>query len=199
MECKNKWIIKIWLSYLFLRIPIRVLIWWRYVFLDLRLRSIIPVSIISHVDQHGCTSVISHSGQSTDYPRVLPVDNHSSSTRTTRDKSTLCSHQGIKIGKQLCLVSVCQWCFLTSCYFVHYKMSQRLNWSKCSRTSEAISRVLIWLTQLNYFHRTTKAIFEWNRCMNYSNLVVLCISGSVKGYMEAGSSAVILFDAIFYN
>jgi hypothetical protein len=43
------------------------------------------------VDRHGCTSIISHSGQSTDYPRVLPIDNHSSSTRTTRDKSTLCS------------------------------------------------------------------------------------------------------------
>jgi hypothetical protein len=37
-------------------------------------------------------NISSHSSQSTDYPRVLPIDNHSSSTRTTRDKSTLCSH-----------------------------------------------------------------------------------------------------------
>jgi hypothetical protein len=43
-------------------------------------------------DQHGCTSRISYSSQSIDYPRVLHVDNHSSSTQTTRDKSTLCSH-----------------------------------------------------------------------------------------------------------
>jgi hypothetical protein len=43
------------------------------------------------VDQHGCTSIIWHSGQSTYYPRVLPINNHSSSTLTTRDKSTLCS------------------------------------------------------------------------------------------------------------
>jgi hypothetical protein len=49
------------------------------------------------VDRHGCTSIISHSSQSTDYPRVLPVDNHSSSTRTTRDKSTLCSQFALLI------------------------------------------------------------------------------------------------------
>jgi hypothetical protein len=36
-------------------------------------------------------NIISHSGQSTNYPRVILVDNHSSSTRTTRDMSTLCS------------------------------------------------------------------------------------------------------------
>jgi hypothetical protein len=41
-------------------------------------------------DRHGCTSIISHSSQSTVYLRVLPVDDHSSLTRTTRDKSTLC-------------------------------------------------------------------------------------------------------------
>jgi hypothetical protein len=27
-------------------------------------------------DRHGCTHIISHSGQSTYYPRVLPIDNH---------------------------------------------------------------------------------------------------------------------------
>jgi hypothetical protein len=43
-------------------------------------------------NRHVCTSIISYFGQSTDYPRVLPIDNHSSSTQTTRDKSTLCSH-----------------------------------------------------------------------------------------------------------
>jgi hypothetical protein len=61
-------------------------------------------------NRHGCTIIISHSGQSTNYPRLLPIDNHSSSTRTTRDKSTLCSqsppwwvhcqHHHISICKQ---------------------------------------------------------------------------------------------------
>jgi hypothetical protein len=37
-------------------------------------------------NRHGCTYIISHFGQSTNYPIVLLVDNHSSSTRTTRDK-----------------------------------------------------------------------------------------------------------------
>jgi hypothetical protein len=32
-------------------------------------------------------NIISHSGQSTDYHRVLFVDNHSSSTRTTREET----------------------------------------------------------------------------------------------------------------
>jgi hypothetical protein len=54
----------------------------------------VPVlhSCTPQVGRHGCTSIISHSGQSTDYSRVLSIDNHSSSTRTTRDKSTLCSY-----------------------------------------------------------------------------------------------------------
>jgi hypothetical protein len=58
-----------------------------------------PSTIISvlHIctpqaDRYGCTSIISHSGQFTDYLSVLPVDNHSSSTQITRDKSSLCSH-----------------------------------------------------------------------------------------------------------
>jgi hypothetical protein len=43
------------------------------------------------VERHGCTYIISHLVQSTDYLIVLPVDNHSSSTQTLRDKSTSCS------------------------------------------------------------------------------------------------------------
>jgi hypothetical protein len=46
---------------------------------------------IPQADRHGCTYIISQFGQSIDYPRVLLVDKHSSSTWTTSNKSTLCS------------------------------------------------------------------------------------------------------------
>jgi len=39
---------------------------------------------------------------------------------------------------------------------------------------------------------------ETDVCSIY-NLVALCISGSIKGYMEAGASAVVLSDTIFDN
>jgi hypothetical protein len=48
-------------------------------------------------------------GQSLTPPKMLPVDNHSSSTRTVRDKSTLCSLGGGDIGdcEDCCIRHTC--------------------------------------------------------------------------------------------
>ena len=56
-------------------------------------------------DRHGCTYIISHSSHSTYYPKVLPIDNHSSSTRTTRDKSTLSSQLLLWIHPKTVMIS----------------------------------------------------------------------------------------------
>jgi hypothetical protein len=42
-------------------------------------------------DRYGCTYKISRPDQSTTRPKTLSVDNHTSSTQITMDKSTLCS------------------------------------------------------------------------------------------------------------
>jgi hypothetical protein len=49
-----------------------------------------------YAERNGCTTHHSYPGQSTDYIKILPIDNHSSSTRITRDKLTLCLHFYLK-------------------------------------------------------------------------------------------------------